>query len=334
MSAGAAAGAGSRASYSPLSQGQVEGDRKELSERDLIVRLIAFSKANLSDHAVSRDLQLIPLESSGIIEWFCNCCRRSGALDYTYLKTVLHGIQPRTKNNPAITAAFNEAVRKYNRLVPSESQLAVLKEGEVKSAAAQESDVKKAAEIADYKVGKYTFNMLHKFYRNEGRDCHKRKLGDLWNLSNDVRAYPGKEGSHNYIQWMFPNIMESQFDDDAPCFTEKVYQDLAQDPLVIKNIKRSFDEILRFYGLKYENQAVVRRTKEDGDSFEQRSIELWSSWGFGHNLNRMTRILICLKEFGLYDEAIGFLTQLTAISEQNPRWVPQSSITFFNKVFG
>lgn len=136
---------------------------------------------------------------------------------------------------------------------------------------------------------KYDHDQLLKFYRNEIADIFGRCLEDFWKYTNKE-----KEDNHKYIQWACPIKTASGYQPTAmgPVLDDELIEKLQGDETVLKNFRETFDRMLEFYGLEYDEAA--KKVKRAAD-FAQRSAE-WLS-PEDHNLKRITRILECSSYF-------------------------------------
>ena len=141
-----------------------------------------------------------------------------------------------------------------------------------------------------------------KFYSGRGADSEGRFLREIrgWGF--------GKlESVHDYIQWLFPLRVRSQFNPDAPLLDEETIRHFLDDERLRAELRASFEQMLAFYGFvlrEQEGSPVV----ETGLDWEERRRQ-WLHFG-NHNLLRITRILTCLGTLGLADHARAFLAAL------------------------
>lgn len=181
-----------------------------------------------------------------------------------------------------------------------------------------------------------------KFYAEGGKDVERRTLNHIWKFSlNEL------EMGHSYIQWLFPATIESDFNKKSPTFKDEDYENFKQNPVIVKNIKKSFDVILSLYDLKYdeENKTVTfakiyTDVPAKKNEKQKDQIDLWyehnKTWfkQGNHNFKRISRILACLKGFGLDDEAKAFFNCLTQLkdrfqeitSKSYPTWQERAGI--------
>lgn len=88
---------------------------------------------------------------------------------------------------------------------------------------------------------------------------------------------------HHFIQWWFPNYIPSKFNQNAPQLTDKIVSRLLKEHKFIKNLERLFNRMKTYY-------EQVKYYKSE----------------FNHEHLRITRIINCLKIFGLGEKAIEF----------------------------
>lgn len=160
--------------------------------------------------------------------------------------------------------------------------------------------------------------LLVDFYRGNGKDIEGRTLQNLWDLSLE-----NKESYHNYIQWLFPNKVASAFNGRAPALTDALIQEMKTDEIKA-NLRISLNHMLVFYGLKWDNDKIVK-----ADTFAERS-KVWFKAG-DHNHLRLTRILKCLDIFELKDEKTALFNCLKALKEESPDKVAPTTWTFWEK---
>jgi hypothetical protein len=136
-----------------------------------------------------------------------------------------------------------------------------------------------------------TASPLIRFYRGDGHDARGRRLEDI--LEWDDRRL---EAVHDYIQWLFPLDEPSRFNRDAPLLTAADRQAFQDDPRLTANLRRAFERMLAFYGLKFERSGAALRVAR-GERWAERAPE-WLHPG-NHNLLRLTRIMKSLMLLGV-----------------------------------
>jgi hypothetical protein len=143
------------------------------------------------------------------------------------------------------------------------------------------------------------------FYRGQP-DYLGRTLGEIWSWDFDRL-----EQVHNYIQLLFPTREPSNFNPLAPTLDEASIAEFHRDSDLRRRLDRSFELMLRFYGLKTEPSGRIVLA----DNFHERAAN-WINRR-NHNYLRITRILHCLRELGLSERAEAFLDCLEEIYQ---RW--------------
>lgn len=147
--------------------------------------------------------------------------------------------------------------------------------------------------------------LLCQFYRGEETDVAGRMIQDLWNYTLEQ-----KERQHDYIQWLFPTRTPSDFNSNAPTLTTRDIQAFKNDSLLKNNLKRSFVEMMQFYGFEYlEDTNIVVRAS----TFNER-IKVWLNPN-NHNYRRITRILDCLNTLGMENEKNAFYEALVKLND-------------------
>lgn len=181
---------------------------------------------------------------------------------------------------------------------------------------------------------------LLSFYQGNGMDIEGRTLSEIWAFSDDK-----KESAHDYIQWLFPLNQASAYNPRAPVLVSKtsggnpsLNEIMRQDAKVTANLRRSFEVMLKFFGLGYDpiNQKVYK------DANFNKRTKVWLTPD-NHNFKRITRILTCLVNFGLQKEASALLEALREIKAASPGPVSTANFKhweravwpagFFSKVF-
>lgn len=144
---------------------------------------------------------------------------------------------------------------------------------------------------------------LIRFYQCGSPDSEGRMLEDMWRWS-DERL----EVCHNYVQWWFPTLTPSMFNEDAPGLSEEDMVLFRKDSILSSNLETSFHRFLAFLGLTLEDGQV----KSNNDP---RKAYIWSS--FNHNHLRITRVLESLRllgKKGLAESLLGYLESNVSIS--------------------
>ncbi len=159
------------------------------------------------------------------------------------------------------------------------------------------------------------------FYSGQGTDSEGRSLHDIrgW-------GFDRLESVHDYIQWLFPLRVRSQFNPDAPLLDEETIRRFQEDARLLAELKASFEQMLAFYGfvLSEKNGQPVVSTGPDWDARQRQ----WLHFG-DHNLLRITRILTCLGTLGLPEHARAFLAALETVCAAEPGVVGDRTLNFW-----
>ena len=137
------------------------------------------------------------------------------------------------------------------------------------------------------------------FYRGQATDAERRYLEDIWTWDDEQLEFV-----HDYIQWLFPLPDASAFNPDAPILTDDDIAAFAADPKLRANLAKSFERILRFFGLTVDPTGAV----VEADNFASRIADVWEAPN--HNWLRITRILRSLTLLGLAPSALAFFVKL------------------------
>lgn len=156
-------------------------------------------------------------------------------------------------------------------------------------------------------------NRLLAFLSGKGKGPKGLYISDVHKFS-----FEQLESNHNYIQWLFPIKTISVHNLLAPIYKESVDYNT---PIIMDNIKKSFEMMLRFYGLEYQNSQIVRR--KDFEKTKQ-----WVTYN-NHNYLRITRILKSLMLFQMGKEAKTFFTALEKIYEENKDIISEKTYLYW-----
>ena len=109
------------------------------------------------------------------------------------------------------------------------------------------------------------------------------------------------ERCHDQVQWMFPLHEESNFASTYPVVTAEIINKAKESEDIIDNLKIAKDRMEQFYAIgSYEDVDKQRKWCKEGN----------------HNLLRITRIIRCLRIFGLESEAQNFYKKVTKASDR------------------
>jgi hypothetical protein len=159
------------------------------------------------------------------------------------------------------------------------------------------------------------------FYRGGGVDAAGRTLEQILAWHDDMLEYV-----HDYVQWLFPLRIPSSFHREAPILDDEVVRQFLSGPVLRRALVRSLDRMLTFYGLTRRETAdgpIIERAA----SFEQRR-KVWL-WPNNHNHLRLTRIVTCLRELGLWDEARALRSCLMEIAALEPGVVTAATLRYW-----
>ncbi|HIK14447.1 MAG TPA: hypothetical protein IGS53_04030 [Leptolyngbyaceae cyanobacterium M33_DOE_097] len=164
---------------------------------------------------------------------------------------------------------------------------------------------------------------LVSFYSGEGRDRAGRMIQEIW-----AWDFEQLESVHDFIQWLFPLPEKSAFNPNAPTVDADVIAAFQTNPHLRQNLLHSFTVMLLFYGLQREQQngaIAIHRAA----NYPQRKSE-WVQ-PFNHNFLRITRILKCLRLFGLRTEAEAFYACLHSIYQENSQQIGHETFQYWMK---
>ena len=160
------------------------------------------------------------------------------------------------------------------------------------------------------------------FYGGTGSDDRGRRLEEIWRFSHDEL-----EDIHDYIQWLFPLTERSAFNPGAPVLDDATIERFKSDATLRRNIERSLDVMLDFYGFTRDRNRIVQ-----SPAFAERSAN-WLTPG-NHNFLRLTRILKSLTLLGLEERAAQLLECLEAVYASNRQLIGQRAISFWRQAGG
>jgi len=148
------------------------------------------------------------------------------------------------------------------------------------------------------------------FYLGRSADHEGRRLEDIWTWDNRKL-----EGTHDYIQWLFPLREMSPFNQDAPILTSEAIDEFLKNDELRKRVRTSLEIMLKFYGLKSVVTAngIIEISK--AHDFDERCRE-WIT-PCNHNFLRLTRIIKSLKILGLLNWALALFSCLEKIYRMN-----------------
>jgi hypothetical protein len=165
-------------------------------------------------------------------------------------------------------------------------------------------------------------SILIRFHRHAGNDHRGRSLAD-------IRAFDTArlEGTHDFIQWLFPLPEPSGASAHAPILSRDDIATFAADPALREELRKSLDVMLAFYGLARTGSADTAAVAR-GPNYAERSRE-WLDRS--HNFLRISRILRCLALLGCRPEARAFLACLEEIVRENGWAVGSDTLGYWRR---
>lgn len=160
------------------------------------------------------------------------------------------------------------------------------------------------------------------FYQGKAPDHLGRTLDAILRWSDDKL-----EARHDYIQVLFPLRERSAHIPTAPVLDDAALAEFRGNPTIQKNLLRSFQRMLRFYGFQ---QDAATLEIVPAANFAAKS----ANWLFvgDHNHLRITRILKCLAACGLQDHAVAFVKALLPIAD--PDHVSAETVGYWKRAVG
>jgi len=160
------------------------------------------------------------------------------------------------------------------------------------------------------------------FYSGTGTDDKGRTLQELiaW-CSDDL------EGSHDFIQWMFPLMEPSRFNPDAPLLDDDTIAEFQSNPVCMRNLRLAADRMMDFYEFHKRRDGVRTlpgrlvwcysdETSPGGKPNTTYYVKPRAPWWAepnDHNYLRLTRMLRSLNLLGFMmysDMLIGLLEEV------------------------
>ena len=157
------------------------------------------------------------------------------------------------------------------------------------------------------------------FYSGTGSDDRGRRLGDIWRFSHDEL-----EDIHDYLQWLFPLAERSAFNPGAPLLDDATIQRFKSDATLQRNLERSLDVMLDFYGFACDGDHIVQSS-----SFGERAAN-WLTPG-NHNFLRLTRIMKSLTLLGVAPRARELLDRLEELYATHGRVIGERTMSFWRQ---
>lgn len=121
------------------------------------------------------------------------------------------------------------------------------------------------------------------------------------------------EQTHDYIQWLFPNREESNYNPEAPLLDDQTIELFKSDIQLLNLVRISLRRMIKFYQLDAERPWWVTK--------------------FNHNYLRITRIINTLHEFNLTEEKNDFFEKLLIIFKNNKEIIGFKTFTYWDNAF-
>ncbi|HEX4944940.1 MAG TPA: opioid growth factor receptor-related protein [Usitatibacteraceae bacterium] len=163
---------------------------------------------------------------------------------------------------------------------------------------------------------------LVSFYGHTGPDHRGRMLRDI--RASDISWL---EGTHDFIQWLFPIPEPSRVNALAPLLTPADIEAFAANPGMRNELLLSLEVMLRFYGLELSGTPGAPRV-ERGANYATRSAE-WLERP--HNFLRISRILRSLTLLGCAPEARAMLECLEGIYAENAQEIGSDTLRYWRR---
>jgi hypothetical protein len=138
-------------------------------------------------------------------------------------------------------------------------------------------------------------SQLVSFYRGAGTDHAGRRISEIHSF-----PFHKLESCHDFIQWLFPLMVRSAFNPDAPIMTEEERFEFHHDPLARANYRISLARMLDFFGYFENEKGDIVRT-----ALWWQLAPKWLS-PENHNAMRATRILRSCMLCGFVPQALAF----------------------------
>jgi len=140
------------------------------------------------------------------------------------------------------------------------------------------------------------------------------------------------ERTHDYIQWLFPLYVSSQFNPNAPTLTDEVREifntPFHQDyPVLHRNFATTIQRMLLFYG--YCNSSLNPDQVEPTAEWRNKANN-WLTPG-NHNHLRITRTLRSMTLLGRQELARSFHERLLAAARVHSTMISKRTIAFWDK---
>lgn len=128
------------------------------------------------------------------------------------------------------------------------------------------------------------------FYKGD----YSSPVGSIHDLHTWKGQYWTLERNHAYIQWLFPNYFESQFNSDAHALSPEESREFRNNPDIARKYVESYKLFLDFLGLELKNPATGEIERAPGGERRLHEALVQNT----HNQLRIRRVLASLSVTG------------------------------------
>ena len=143
------------------------------------------------------------------------------------------------------------------------------------------------------------------FLEGKGTDNKGRYLSDIWVLPILLL-----EGTHNFIQWIFPLNQPSHSNRFAPILTEQDCIAIRNSEVAQANLLKSLHCMCQFWGIEIKGNQFVAQ-----EGLDRMKINHFWLRRSNHNQLRMTRVIKSLAMLGQPELAKGFQQGILTIAK-------------------
>lgn len=149
---------------------------------------------------------------------------------------------------------------------------------------------------------------LIEYFTNLGKDSNNRVHNDILRFSDEEM-----EKCHDFIQWFFPTITPSAYDNLAPLLNQETIELLKDDAVFQARFSMGLKRIFRFWRLQYRG---------DGKNLILLNISskrFWMEYD-NHNLLRMSRVMESCRLLGFEEVARSLFEVLFITIKTHPEF--------------
>lgn len=158
------------------------------------------------------------------------------------------------------------------------------------------------------------------FYGKLSKNPNGIDLYDVLNFDDEKL-----EHTHNYIQWLFPMVEPDYWNRETPKLTDDDIVVFKCSREMKERVVRSLIFILKFWGLRLSIRNYIGIMVRKGDDYEIKSKQ-WQT-GMNHNFLRITRVLHCLNDLGMFEISRAFHKFLKEIVAEDPSKFNENSVS-------